>query len=269
MKSQYLKFQTDKDRFKYFIDDSRMHSAKLELRTLRWVYENYTTPGMTVLDPMSGVGSVHIGTLHGLNTLGIEIHDRFYNLQKPNVNKLQKVAIEEDGLDPSTFGWWIGMHGDARRYLPIPCDFVIFSPPYGSVFQTRTYPEHDHKYLASKGLQADKGYGTETGNIGNITIYPDYLYAMKEIYRLCRESLPNGGRLCFVTKDYVRNKKRVPVTVDNIKVCMELGYKFVDCHYRVTNLSLWQNIAKQQRKDKGIDIQGLDVLYEDIIIMEK
>ena len=268
MERQYLKFPTDTDRFKYFIEESRMHSAKLELRTLRWIYENYTKPGDIVVDPMAGIGTVYIGILHGLHTIGIEIHDRFYNLHAQNINKIVSVGIE-DGILPSSMGTPFSQHGDARRFLPVTCDMVVFSPPYGSVFQTREYPEHDHKYLASKGLQAEKGYGTEYGNIGNLKVYPDYLNAMSEIYRLSSLGLKSGGKLVFITKDYVKGGERVPVTVDNIRLCMDLGLMYKDWHYRVTNLSLWQNIAKQRREEKGTGKKGLDILYEDIIVMEK
>lgn len=270
MARQILNFKHDDDRYKYFPEETRIHAAKLELRTLRWIYENYTQPGQTVLDPMSGVGSVHIGILHGLNTIGVEIHDKFFNLHQPGIDKIRMVGEKEDGLDPNTFGNPLMLHGDARRFLPIPCDIVVFSPPYGSVFKVSVASKKTHQLRKEKNINIRLGYGDEAGNIGNLTVYADYLNAMEEIYRLCYQSLPPGGKLVFITKDYIKNAAVVPVTVDNINVCMNrIGFKYIDWHLRETNPSLWQNIQRERRENKGIVKKGLNIKYEDIIVMEK
>ena len=235
MTRQVLNYPRDNLRFQYFVRESVEHGAKLELQTYEWLIHEYTKRGDTILDPMSGIGTVHYANLVGRNTIGIELHDRFMEIQQMNIVMLRNIAQERRIIPGEAYTHL----GDARRYLSgsglsmQSADIIIFSPPYGSVFKK---PAQRHEMFKEKSIY--KGYGEEFANIGNIPVYTIYLQSMQEIYKLCRDSLPDDGLMILITKDYVKSRVRVQVSVDTIRICMEVGFKLVDWHYRIVNPSI-------------------------------
>lgn len=265
MTRQILDYPRDNLRFQYFVRESVEHGAKLEIQTYEWLIHEYTKLGDVILDPMSGIGTVHYAILSRRHTIGIELHDRFVEIQYSNVKKLKEIA-KERGILPGLTQVYLG---DARRFLPIDPkpDTIIFSPPYGSVFKK---PKERHEMFKDKSLY--KGYGDEFANIGNIPIYPVYLLSMQEIYKLCNQSLPLGGLMILITKDYVKNRERILVSVDTLRICIEVGFTLVDWHYRIVNPSLWQIMNRDRILadiEAGIRKEGLTINHEDILVLRK
>jgi SAM-dependent methyltransferase len=283
---EILNYPRDILRRKYFVQESVEHQAKLEIQTFKWLVEHYTTPGDVILDPMSGIGTVHFAATMGRHTIAIEISDRFFDLQQMNIQRMQETL----GMS----GCSIVYHGDCRRFLPIGNNFapsfvyqpnvapgeqsplglkleqqnylvdaVIFSPPYGDLWKTtKKTAFHEEKHL-------NIGYSDDAGNVGNITVYPLYLAAMTEIYRLCWASLKPGGVLVTVTKDYVKNHQRVYISKDNIRCCIDAGFQMEDWHFRYTDPKIFQLQSRKRRAEANIDIPELDIDYEDLIVLRK
>jgi len=113
------------------------------------------------------------------------------------------------------------------------------------------------------------GYDLQDANVGNITNYPVYLTAMREIYRLCNQSLHTGELLIIVTKDYIKAGERVYITRDNIRMCHEVGFQTIDWHQRYTDPKVFQIKARKLRAEKGLSSNELDIDFEDIIVLEK
>lgn len=258
---EILDYPRDNLRYKYFVRESNQHQAKLEIRTFEWLVTEYTQPGEEILDPMSGIGTVHWAATMGRHTLAIEISPEFSVIQAANIQMLSNTR----GITAST----TILTGDCRRFLPYPHTHmrrsIIFSPPYGDLWKKSVGEQS--KFMQEKHINI--GYDLQDANVGNITNYPVYLTAMKEIYRACNQSLLVGELLIIVTKDYVKGGERVFITKDNIMICHQVGFSTIDWHQRYTDPKVFQIKARQLRQEKGIYKPELDIDFEDLIILEK
>jgi modification methylase len=259
---EILDFPRDNLRYQYFARESNQHQAKLEIRTFEWLVEEYTKIGEEILDPMSGIGTVHWAATMGRSTIAIEISPEFAEIQRTNIKKLD----ETRGIN----GPHLILEGDCRRFLPMTPGgirrSIIFSPPYGDLWKKSAGPKS--KFMEEKHINI--GYDLQDANVGNITNYPVYLIAMKEIYRLCNQSLRIGELLIIVTKDYVKGGERVHITKDNIMVCHQVGFLTVDWHQRYTDPKLFQIKARENRVAKGLIYKPeLDIDFEDLVVLEK
>ena len=108
-----------------FGKDAVAHPAKANLMLLRYLIENFTKPGDTVLDPMSGTGSTCIMAADlGRNGIAVELEDRFYGWIKDNIKTAVGQGVKGDLKV---------VKGDARNLSALlpGVDGVITSPPYG------------------------------------------------------------------------------------------------------------------------------------------
>jgi modification methylase len=261
---EYLDFPRDSERYKYFHRESREHGAKLELRTFKWLVEKYTKPGDTILDPMSGIGTSLYACTMGRKVINIEINPQFVAIQRLNAETLSETTggkIEE-GKDFQI------LEMDNRRALPLHPEIqaVIFSPPYGLVMK-KTKAKDENKLYEEKGFFMS--YSEDAGNIGNISNYPLYLSAMKEVYYLCLQSLEPGGIMASVTKDYNQNFQRVYVSKDNARVAVEAGFVMEDWHMRNAPGTVLQHIGKKRRAKAGKGTPENDIMVEDILVLKR
>jgi modification methylase len=283
-----LPYPRDALRYKYFVRESNQHQAKMELRTFKRLVEMFTKPGDTILDPMSGVGTVHFANFMGRNSIAVEIVPGFVELQHLNIKKMREVFRHGDFYENfDNFGWdytidfpeheYRGkpgtptiLEGDNRRHLPLKNDIdaVIFSPPYGSLWAFST-SNRDNKVAKEKNYVV--GYDDNPQNIGNMKNYREYLTAMKIVYRKCLESLKPGGILVTVVKDYIQAGKRVPCSTDNLRMCIQAGLVPYLWIYRDASQtsSPFQVKARRERIAAGKHNPELDISLEDIIVVRK
>lgn len=73
----------------------------------------------------------------------------------------------------------------------------------------------------------DRGYGQTDGNIGNDK-GDTFWQAAREIVLQCHQILKPGGVCCWVTKDFVRAKKRVPFSQNWLDLCIACGFEPVE-----------------------------------------
>jgi modification methylase len=262
--SEYLDFPRDNERYKYFNRESREHGAKLELRTFKWLVERYTKPGDMILDPMAGIGTSLYACAMGRKVINIEINPEFVAIQRLNAETLSEttgVEIKEDR------DFQI-LEMDNRRALPLSpgVQAVIFSPPYGLVMK-KTKAKDENKLYEEKGFYMS--YSEDAGNIGNISNYPLYLTAMREVYRLCLQSLVPGGIMVSVTKDYNQNFQRIYVSKDNARVAIEVGFVMEDWHLRNSPGTVMQHIGKKRREESGKGTPENDILVEDVMVFKR
>ncbi len=261
---EILNFPRDILRYKYFARESNQHQAKLEIQTYQWLVEKYTNPGDWILDPMSGVGTVHFAATMGRNTMAVEISEDFVDIQYLNLQKLDETL----GINADS----IVAHGDCRRVLPAPNpawglyaqpNSIIFSPPYGDLWKvTKQTDFHKEKHI-------NIGYDEQDANVGQISNYPLYLNAMREIYTICNRCLLIGSRMIIVVKDYVKQGRRVYCSKDNLVMALQSGFIFEDWHQRYTDPKVFQIKARKDRAEKGnINIE-LNIDYEDVIVLVK
>jgi len=165
-------------------------------------------------------------------------------------------------------------------------DSVITSPPYeGSFTHSEQDPEKRLEKLrevdqegVKKGdkwaitsdealrrrlAQQDGGYGSREDNIGNLK-GDTYLSAMLQVYQQCHKVLKPQGLLILVTKNFIRNKKEVHLDEDTIKLCEQVGFQFVERHYRkLPAQSFWRVIYQQKYPEAPV----LD--KEDILVFQR
>jgi hypothetical protein len=106
-------------------------------------------------------------------------------------------------------------------------DSVITSPPYENqdIAHIHSSMGQKHKQIGTVGHrnQTD-GYGEAGGQIGNKS-KETYWSAMKLVYAECKKILKPHGWMAIVVKDFVRNKERVPLCDNTVKLLEHLGFK--------------------------------------------
>jgi hypothetical protein len=122
-----------------------------------------------------------------------------------------------------------GEHPDNLAQLrPGSVDSVVSSPPYEGNRFDGGEESLKKKQGFSLGYTADGGYGDNTdGQLGN-SIGETFWHAARLIVQQCHAILKPGGIAAWVTKDFVRNKARVPFSADWLKLCESCGFELVE-----------------------------------------
>ena len=122
-----LKFKADtKHRKQWFTGISFSHPAKMSLPLQIWLIENYTKPGETILDPMSGSGTLMVCCSLGRNCILVELEEKFCKMMEANWEKVKQRGAQ--------LGYTMGqaqiIQGDARNLEGLLVDKCLFSPPF-------------------------------------------------------------------------------------------------------------------------------------------
>lgn len=147
-------------------------------------------------------------------------------------------------------------------------DKVITSPPYSE----KNEPFISKSYLiirqqtgrnTNRPSQKYMPYSQNPNNIGNLKD-KTYLGEMLKVYQECFKVLKPGGLMVLITKDFIRNKKRVTLGEDTLKLCQAAGFTFKKIYYRkIEHPSFWRTLYHQ----KHPEVEKIDC--EDILVFEK
>jgi hypothetical protein len=115
---------------------------------------------------------------------------------------------------------------------PGSVDSVVSSPPYAETFTNKDNKPSGCKVEPEKMGRSLKqmnanGYGITPGNLGSDT-GETFWHAAREIVQQCHAILKPGGIAAWVTKDFVRAKKRVPFSADWLNLCEACGFELVE-----------------------------------------
>lgn len=140
-------------------------------------------------------------------------------------------------------------------YAP-PIDLVVTSPPYQDSLtdgNPKRRPEQVFRELDkqthSRILPA---YDTTPENIGNER-GKRYLASMREVWSGCAAVLKPGGMLCCITRDCVRDGKRVPVGQQNRDLLMAAGLELLEIEtWSVDRLSFWRILQQRKNPDAPV-----------------
>lgn len=214
--------------------------------------EEYTKPGDVILDPFGGVGSCLAAALSGHTVIMIETEPWIHELALRNKEKLKEMGAGSHKL--------LVLHGDSRIMLPIPCDIIITSPPYSDVMKKPDKSEKEwvDKYFGSTTAQ---GYGESEAQLGNKP-WGIQRFELKKVWQGCYDSLPIGGRMITITKDSIKNKKRVEVGSGTVLACLDIGFSLEE--HRKANRRL-TGLQASHLKEPGYN----PVLFEDVNIFVK
>ena len=143
-------------------------------------------------------------------------------------------------------------------------DKVITSPPYErsvSPYNGGAPMPEDKAHIGCRNIR--KGYGKDRNNIGNIK-GKTYLEAMFLVYQECFKVLKPDGLMVLITKDFIRNYKRVHLGMDTVKLCVMAGFNYIHTyHRRIKNPSFWRNNYYK----KYPEVEQIDC--EDILVLKK
>lgn len=203
----------------FFPEEVMKHPAKMNFHLQQSIIEYVAKEGDTLLDPMAGTGTLMIAALQGMRIILIDIEEGYHKLQVEARNNL---AREVPGADRLV----ILINADCRFTLPLPCNHIIFSPPYAGTMDIRRVRTKREDAPDDWLVQQDErmsAYSKSPRNVGRLNTFL-YNQAMERVYRLCYESLPVGGTLTIVIKDRIEKGKRVYLSKWIDKVCKGMGF---------------------------------------------
>lgn len=206
----WIKFPRDKaDRDRLFIPESFEHPAKANLYLVDALIQYTTEPGDTIMDITAGTGTILIAAPER-RVITIELNPVYAEWIFKNSLK----------LDLSQFCTLL--QGDCRDLLPIPCQSIIFSPPY-SVTMKGGGGMHNREKSGEQYSQ----YQSLKGNLGDLQPFY-YNVEMLKIYKLCYESLTPGGSLSLIIKDFYEAGGLVQLGWRSVQQLQRVGFVLQD-----------------------------------------
>ncbi len=225
-----------------------VHPAKANLYLVESIVKYVSEPGETIMDVMSGTGTILVGALLGRNIICIEIESEFQHLIEEGIKDVEKIVGEDFAML---------IPGDCYLVLPVPgIDHVVFSPPYAAIMKKKVMD----KLSAETGTDGLLNYSKNPNNISNLNEFM-YHQKMERIYKKILESLRPGGTLTIIIKDHIDGGKRMMLGERAIRDCIEAGFELLEQYKWVPKGSVYLNI-KRARGDMVVE-------DEDIIIMRK
>ncbi|MDR7172902.1 precorrin-6B methylase 2 [Nocardia kruczakiae] len=252
--------------------DSVKHPAKMLPAIVAHAVQAYTRPGDLVLDPMCGIGTTIVESLHlGRRAVGVEYEARWAELARTNLALARDAGIELDAA----------VHqGDARK-LPtlLPerlrgrVDLVITSPPYGD-------STHGHvRVRAGEGVhKTDHRYGSvlDRGNLANVGL-GRLLSGFTRILTGAAEFLAPGGHVVITARPWRQHAELVNLPahlitcgtlagLTPVERCVALLGRLSDGEL-VARSSFFQRdfIVKQRRAGLPMHL----IAHEDVIVLQK
>ncbi|OXR45177.1 Modification methylase DpnIIB [Nocardia cerradoensis] len=252
--------------------DSVKHPAKMLPAIVAHAVQAYTRPGDLVLDPMCGIGTTLIESLHlGRRAVGVEYETRWAELARTNLALARDAGI---GLDAAVH------QGDARKLptlLPAQLrgqvDLVITSPPYGD-------STHGHvRVRAGEGVhKTDHRYGSvlDRGNLANVGL-GRLLSGFTRILTGAAEFLAPGGHVVITARPWRQHAELVNLPahlitcgtlagLTPVERCVALLGRLSDGEL-VARSSFFQRdfIVKQRRAGLPMHL----IAHEDVIVLQK
>lgn len=272
----YIMFPRDVERRRqYFCPDSMKHPAKANIYMVERLV-NLVSPwpggaGDTLLDPMSGTGTLMMATLaptggwSGRSVILIEDSAIFHYYQQQSREMFLKRGVPDYAITL--------LHGGCQDFLPLPVDHIIFSPPYSSVMNFKVKADST-AFLAGGTYGGYTGDRVEERNDQNV--FEDYLGTEKNFGRLNQfmynqkisieygkmiQGLRPGGTLTVIVQDLMQGGKRVKLSEWVMRTCVRQGAELLrwECRYAPGTG------FKRERKSKGYEV----VENEDLIILRK
>ncbi|KKK79248.1 hypothetical protein LCGC14_2835410 [marine sediment metagenome] len=230
------------------------HPAKANIFLIEELVEYLTKPGDVLLDPFGGTGTLMIAALHNRHVTTIELEDTYLKLmQRTYAEWIDTPDLAED------IGRVNHLQGDCRLVLPVPCDHIIFSPPYSTALGRSTGLDK----RVEGGQEAFREWATYSAHSLNLGRLNPFLYeqAMMKVYTGLAASVPTGGTMSVIIKDTTRGEERVFLSRGCIKGATKAGFKLTEWHKWKTGGSAQAKIMRA----KGAHV----IADEDILIFRR
>ena len=173
--------------------------------------------------------------------------------------------------------WQIGNSFGRQLFTKLDEPNNVGNLPYGQIDKIVTSPPYDEGTGHGRGSNASNeildtkklylhgigSYSEDMGNIGNMK-GQSYLEAMLQVYQQCHKVLKPQGLMILVTKDFIRNKQRIRLSLDTIALCEQAGFELIDWHFRrLLTQSFWRVIYYK----KHPEVERID--NEDVLVFRK
>ncbi|MEV3961517.1 DNA methyltransferase [Nocardia sp. NPDC050193] len=252
--------------------DSTAHPAKMFPAIVQHAVQTYTRPGGLVLDPMCGIGTTLVESLHlGRRAVGVEYEARWAQLARTNIGLVREAGI---ALDAEVY------HGDARKLTALipqelrgQVDLVITSPPYGDSL-------HGHVRANGKApvVKSNHRYGAvlDRGNLANVGI-GRLLSGFTKILAGAAEYLAPGGHVVVTARPWRQHAELVNLPT-HLFTCGELaGLVPVErCVALLGRLSDGELVARSSFFQRDFVVKqraaGLPIhliAHEDVVVLRK
>lgn len=226
--------------------DVAAHPSKMNYYLCSEIVKYVSESGDTILDPFGGAGTTMLACQEqDRKAVLIELEPHYYNIlyiyNKHYGNRHMLV------------------HNDCNRAMPIPCDHVITSPPYGNdMFKEKGALMRNDKH--TNRLQEVMNYAAHFQNLGRLSPF-FYVQTLQHTLELMVESVKPGGTITITHRDRIREGKRITYAFDIMKVMRKLGAD-IELHDK------WKVPGALQatyNKKRGIAV----IEEEDILIFRK
>jgi len=223
------------------------HPAKAPIGLYESIISYVSKKNETLMDIMSGSGTIMVGALMDRNIICLELEASYYN----------SLFESRDAIQPRTNSNITIITGDCRKVLPIPVNHIIFSPPYAQIMKMKVAKQDSTRQLAGTYKDSIGNYSESPNNVGNLSKFM-YNQAMESIYKLCYESIIPPGTLTVILKDYMKQGSRVYLSDWLIRTCIKTGFEVMDWFKRYAPgtgfLKLWRSRGYETVEDEDIVI---------------
>ena len=190
------------------------HPAMFPEMLVRRIMQCFTTDeDKRVLDPFMGSGATLVAARNmGKYGIGFELNAKYIALAKKRLSQRTMFSASDFEIH----------HTDARQIATlVPADSVdlcVTSPPYWDILlQKRTA---DYKEI--------RNYGNETGDLGRVTDYEQFIDALGDVFKGVLHAL-RPGRYCVVNVMDLRKKSRFyPYHADLARKMESIGFIWDD-----------------------------------------
>lgn len=197
------------------------HPAKQNLYASIEIVNYVAEPWEEVfMDPFGGIGTTMLSTVpRGHRCILIEI-------EEPYVRTAEAIRDHNGWQEKVTI-----VNSDNRIALPLRCDHIITSPPYGSdLFKDKAT---NYRGIEKRGERTKieqtttddvSAYGSHPQNIGRLNNFL-YVQEMKKLYKKMADSINPGGTLSITHRDRTKDNKRVLYAMEIVSSVVAAGMK--------------------------------------------
>ncbi|HTJ72599.1 MAG TPA: DNA methyltransferase [Actinospica sp.] len=208
-----------------YIPESVAHPAKMLPDIAAYAITAYTEPGDLVLDPMCGIGTTLVESLHlGRRALGVEYEPRWAALAKRNIALATSHAAA--GSDARV------IRADARKLTSVvppellgTAALVVTSPPYGAAAHGQIKSTAE---TGERGVRKhDYRYSTDRGNLAHAS-REKLIAGFAEILSGCREALRPGGVVAVTARPWREHGELVDLPSEVITAGQSAGLEPIE-----------------------------------------
>lgn len=204
-------------RAELFPEKVNSHPAKANAHLVSAIVDYVSEPGESIMDIMAGTGTILLAALEGRRVICIEISAKFSALQEQAAKFIDDIAPGSESLITL-------INAPCQHVLPLPCDHIIFSPPYANIMASRG---KDKLTQEKTDYDMEEYMEDKQNNVGAVNEWM-YHQLMEGIYRGCYESIRPDGTLTIIIKNHMKDGDEVLLSERANKTCIDIGFKPVD-----------------------------------------